>query len=57
MGRQYNDTITAKELIEALQQIPPETLLYTEGGFLGVSAPRIEDLSYFDDGTPRVCIN
>lgn len=57
MGRQYRDTTTAKELIEALQLLPPETLLYTEGGYVGVSAPKMEDLSYFDDGTPRVCIN
>lgn len=49
-----NSTATAKELIEALQKLPPETQLYTEGGWVGVYCPTMDDVSYFADGTPRV---
>lgn len=52
-----NSTATAKELIEALQKLPPETQLYTEGGCVGVYCPIMDDVSYFADGTPRVVIN
>lgn len=57
MIKDIRDTITAKEMIEALSLLPPETLIYGEGGAVGVYAPELDDLTYFPDGTPAVTIS